>query len=121
MPWSRSADEVMALLRLAPFGDHVRFIRARSVDAANLIPREWRIDFAYIDGAHNADAVSADILAWWPRVHRAGILAGHDFDEHHPDVVAVVQDFARRNDLRIQVTRDADTARSWIIDKAQVR
>ncbi len=39
------------------------------------------LDAVFIDADHHEDAVKADIEAWWPKVKRGGILAGHDIDE----------------------------------------
>jgi len=36
------------------------------------------IDFVFIDASHEYDAVSRDIAAWYPKVRRGGIIAGHD-------------------------------------------
>jgi len=38
-----------------------------------------RLDFVYIDAAHDYRSVRADIMAWLPLVRSGGILAGHDW------------------------------------------
>ena len=37
------------------------------------------LDFVWIDGNHEYEAVKADIMAWLPKVKAGGVLAGHDY------------------------------------------
>jgi predicted O-methyltransferase YrrM len=53
------------------------------------------IDFAFIDGAHDYDSVRADLRAWWPRIRPGGLLAGHDYTPHWPDVARAVHEHFR--------------------------
>lgn len=46
-------------------------------DHRELPEPEFVPDMVFIDGAHEYEAVKADILYWLPRV--TGVLAGHDF------------------------------------------
>lgn len=52
--------------------------RGFSVDVAKEVPDE-SLDFVYIDGNHEFSHVVADIAAWYPKVKKGGIIAGHDF------------------------------------------
>lgn len=38
------------------------------------------LDAVFIDADHHAEAVEADIRAWWPKLRPGGIMAGHDWD-----------------------------------------
>lgn len=49
-------------------------------------------DFVYIDAQHTYDEVKADILAWLPLLKATGTLAGHDYCEHYPEVIKVVDE-----------------------------
>jgi predicted O-methyltransferase YrrM len=49
-----------------------------------------RLNFVFIDADHNELALTQDIMAWLPKVMQGGILAGHDYTENHPGVVAAV-------------------------------
>jgi len=42
--------------------------------------KDASLDFVYLDGDHQTDAVVADIDAWKPKVRKGGILAGHDIN-----------------------------------------
>ena len=115
MPFDRTPDMMQAVCRLARFGERVRFLRAPSLDAA----RFWkkRLDFVYIDAAHDYRNVTADIAAWWPRVWDGGILAGHDWHEEHPGVIQAVTEFAQREGLTVYVTSEGETLPSWYVCK----
>jgi predicted O-methyltransferase YrrM len=40
---------------------------------------EFQPDFVFIDGAHEYEAVKADIQYWLPRIAKDGIISGHDY------------------------------------------
>jgi cephalosporin hydroxylase len=42
--------------------------------------KDASLDFVYLDGDHQTDAVVADIDAWKPKIRKGGILAGHDIN-----------------------------------------
>jgi predicted O-methyltransferase YrrM len=117
MQRDRLPDLLMATARLAQFGDRVRFLRCKSPDVLDTYPADARIDFVYIDGAHDRDSVARDLAAWWDRIHAGGILAGHDFDEWHPGVMQAVTEFAKPRDLNVFITYEGDSPPSWYIHK----
>lgn len=48
-----------------------------SVEAAGHVVDE-SLDFVFIDAIHSFEAVSSDLNAWFPKVRRGGLVAGHD-------------------------------------------
>jgi len=36
-------------------------------------------DFVFIDADHTYESVKKDILAWYPKVKKGGIIAGHNY------------------------------------------
>lgn len=56
----------------------VCLLRAESPGAAEFFP-DGGVDMVYLDGDHRDEAVRRDLDAWWPKVRRGGLLAGHDF------------------------------------------
>ena len=88
---------------------NIDLLRMKSVQASNQFEND-SIDFVYLDGNHQFDAVTEDINAWWPKTK--GILAG---DDYAPDngitdekfgVIEAVQNFVKQNDLEFYLTND---------------
>jgi len=53
------------------------YIKKPSMDAKEFIPNS--LDFVYIDGDHSYDMVYNDIVNYYPKVKKDGIIGGHDF------------------------------------------
>lgn len=60
------------------------------------------VDRVFLDGSHDAPSVTADLEAWSARLAEGGVLAGHDYDFKHPDLVAAVDAFARTRGLVVK-------------------
>ena len=56
----------------------VQVIRDFSLNAVKQFDDET-FDFVYLDSRHDYRSVYDDISAWYPKVKRGGILAGHDY------------------------------------------
>lgn len=56
----------------------VEFIIEDSVAAATQF-QDDSLDYAYIDAGHTCEDVRKDISAWFPKVKKTGMLAGHDY------------------------------------------
>lgn len=56
--------------------------------------KKWKgeIDFLFIDGDHFYHSVKKDFDAWFPYLASEGVLAFHDYDEKHPEVVKLVDE-----------------------------
>jgi hypothetical protein len=63
---------------LEPYRERVLVLNMFSVDAAGLLPNGM-LDFAFIDGNHGYEYVREDVIAWWPKVKRGGLMAGDDY------------------------------------------
>ena len=59
------------------FGDRVKFIRKRSVEASRDI-KDGSLDFAFLDANYGYDWVKNDILAWLPKVRNGGVIIGQN-------------------------------------------
>ena len=76
------------------------------------------LDFVYIDASHLYDDVVADIAAWWPKVRKGGILAGHDyFLGDGIWVKKAVDEFAKREDRFLYHTMCDAPYLSWWVNK----
>ena len=68
------------------------FYEENSVDAAKRFKDE-SLDFVYIDACHELEYVRQDIVAWYPKVKKGGILGGHDYSEYVDGVIQAVDYF----------------------------
>jgi cephalosporin hydroxylase len=85
-------------------------------------------DFIFIDAEHTHEQVRNDMHAWWPKVKKGGVLAGHDWGREYPGVEKAVVEFIQHErlshaDLRVilceeQAEKPAHDARyCWWIEK----
>jgi predicted O-methyltransferase YrrM len=58
---------------------NISHLKLTSLEGAKEFKDE-SLDFVYLDGDHQTDAVVADIDAWKPKIRKGGILAGHDIN-----------------------------------------
>jgi len=74
--------------RLAPYDCAI--IRKFSLDAVKDFKDE-SLDFVYIDGAHDFQNVTNDIIEWSKKVRKGGVISGHDYIviERPSDVIHV--------------------------------
>lgn len=113
IPHDRSLDAATALQALSPHHGRFRFIRDRSPEViASVLTFIQKPEFVYIDGSHDEFDVYQDIKAWWDIVPNHGMVAGHDYDEQHPGVMASVNRFAEERGLVVRLTM-GDKIASW--------
>lgn len=60
------------------YGHPVSFMQMKSVEAVKYIA-DGCLDLVFIDGDHSYESCKADILLWAPKVHKGGIICGHDY------------------------------------------
>ena len=65
--------------RLLTIGKPVRLLRQTSYEASKML--ENGVSFVYIDGNHHYNEVLKDLVRWWPKVKKGGILAGDDVED----------------------------------------
>ena len=84
-------DNYMAALKVAlvhaPRGIP---IRGRSLEVAASLAGRVKLDFVYLDAAHDEMSLLCDISAWVKLVKPGGWIGGHDYGDNFPGVVAAV-------------------------------
>ena len=83
-------------------------VRAWSLDAVNNFENQT-IDFLYLDANHSYEACIQDLTAWYPKVKKGGIFAGHDYMEGNGrghGVKKAVDEFAEKHGLKINTTQN---------------
>lgn len=100
-------NDVVAAMHAAHPG-RFKVHRTYSVDAARSF-NDGSLDYVYLDARHDYAGVAEDLVAWWPKLARGGVLAGHDFvpdGEHEAGSFGVqraVAEFAARERREVQV------------------
>ena len=90
------------LLEAGHAPERFQLVRTTSVEAAAYF-EDGQLDFAYIDGNHHYRSCSEDVAAWWPKVRRGGLVAGHDFTNA---IYFSAHDLAGRNPGSLPVPPD---------------
>lgn len=67
---------------VAPYGHRWELIKGYSHEV--IIGWQRPLDFLFIDGDHNYQAVARDIYQWTPLLKQGGLLALHDSRMHRP-------------------------------------
>ncbi len=64
------------------------------VSESHIAAKKWKneIDFLFIDGDHFYESIKKDFDVWFPYLSSDGVLAFHDYDEKHPEVVKFVDE-----------------------------
>jgi hypothetical protein len=111
--------------RLAPYD--CKIIRKFSLTAVKDFEDE-SLDFVYIDGAHDFENVTNDIVEWSKKVRKGGVISGHDYIriERRNDILQVkeaVDAYTKKNEInpwyvlgrknKLDENEIRDKQRSW--------
>lgn len=100
----------------------VRIHRGYSLDVVKSFPEHY-FDWIYLDANHSYEVVKADLEAWYPKVKKNGIIAGHDYTQkpYFPmGVIQAVDEFIKENNLEMFLI-DNDPWHSWAIRRKAKR
>lgn len=76
------------------------FIQDSDIAAENFLNNS--VDVIFIDAGHSFENVSADIKAWFPKIKKGGIMAGHDYNESWPGVIEAVNSLLGKENITIE-------------------
>jgi len=83
--------------------------------AASILFEDKSVDFVFIDGDHNYQAIKQDLEVWHRKIKKGGILAGHDYlwecNDKTKAVYRAVNEFIVEYDYGIEIKKD-----SWFIN-----
>jgi len=97
---------------------NVKIHRKYSLDAARSFPNQF-FNWIYIDANHTYKAVKDDLEAWYPKIKRNGIIAGHDYTNkpYFPmGVIQAVDELVEKNNLEMFLI-DNDPWHSWALKR----
>jgi len=84
------------LSNIEPIQNIVNPIRMESLKASELYEDE-SLDFVFLDASHKYEDIKEDLFAWYPKVKKGGIFAGHDYPTWTQVVRAVDEFFPGKN------------------------
>jgi hypothetical protein len=82
--------------RVKPFGKKAVILRGLSVEMSKLIEDD-SLGLVYLDAGHSYEAVRSDLHAWFPKLKKGGVMAGHDYLNADYGVFSAVNEFAAAN------------------------
>lgn len=94
----KAKDEALCACGVYP---SCEFIFKPSVEASKEVMDD-SLDFVYVDGNHNYQAVIDDLNAWYQKVRVNGVLGGHNFHAPYFGVCKAVLEFTEKNRLELQ-------------------
>jgi len=71
-----------------------KILEMDSLEAVNYFTDE-SCSLVFLDASHDFSSISSDLRAWWPKICKEGILAGHDFSYKHSELIKAVKSFSR--------------------------
>lgn len=97
-------------IKLAKYKHKIRWIKKKSVDAVKFIA-DNSLDFVYIDGNHTYKSVAKDILSYYPKIKKGGLLSGHDYD--YGSIKRAVNEFINNQNLKLYTGRIRPRKYDW--------
>ena len=73
-------SEIMAdaMNRLKEFSDKIQVCKNYTTVCSERF-KDGYFDFIYVDARHDYVGAKEDMVTWWPKLKRGGIMAGHDY------------------------------------------
>ena len=94
-------------------GKNVEILRMTSLGASKIIA-DGSLDFVYIVALHEFDPVMMDIILWYPKVRKGGIISGHDFAHYHQmGVVQAVTAYTQAHSIVPWYITTGEATPSW--------
>jgi hypothetical protein len=88
--------------RVAKYGSKAVMLKGLSAEVSRQLEDE-SLGFVYLDACHTYDAVLEDLNAYFPKLKKGGIMAGHDFLNKTYGVEQAVKEFISKNNLELNI------------------
>lgn len=83
------------------YRDKLKWFSLESSYAKDYIPDD--LDFVYIDANHTYENCLMDIINYYPKIKKGGIIGGHNFEHKFPGVIRAVANFAENQGVKFKV------------------
>lgn len=101
--WSLGGTRDNFMKNTAPISSVLNVIEGLSWESARLFS-DKSIDFCFIDGAHDYDSVTKDIISFIPKMKPGGLICGHDYTssmDGDNKVYDAVNDIIGKNNIQL--------------------
>lgn len=96
--WDSESDALnITRNRLNKFKTKLNYIKGYSVEEGSKFTDNF-FDFVYIDTVHTYDMMRDDLMCWYPKIKKGGILSGHGFSGMY-GVPLALDDYCLKNGL----------------------
>ena len=86
-------------------------------EAASRMIEDESLDMVYIDACHVYESVKKDVLLWYPKVRKGGLVTGHDYYENGDNMKDYMGGVARAVIETIGKPQHVYYDSSWVIQK----
>lgn len=99
-----SNSERIAQKKMQKF-DNIHWVKEYSDEAVESTPDE--VDFVYIDGDHSYEQAKKDMINYWGKIKKGGMMGGHDITNDHDNygVAKAFVEFCSEYKLKPYVSR----------------
>ena len=89
-------------IHLSEHKDRYKWFRKRSLEITNEEIQDESLDAVFLDADHSYRAVCRDLPFWWKKIKKNGWLLGDDYNSCHPGTTRAVNEFSRKNNLKLE-------------------
>lgn len=82
--------------------DRYTWFRTPSLEITNEQIPDESLDAVFLDADHSYQQVIRDLPFWWKKIKKGGFLLGDDYMSCHPGCKRAVDDFTKKNKLKIE-------------------
>lgn len=101
------------LARVEKHGNKAVILRGTTLDMAKEVPDD-SLGLLHLDASHWYEDVMNDLVTWYPKVVKGGIISGHDFLARQYGVNRAVKEFAKSEVYTIAENKPEDAGFMFI-------
>ena len=102
---------------MGPYKSQYTWHRQGSVTITNDQIVDESLDAVFLDADHSYEAVSKDLPFWLNKLKVAGWLLVDDYNSCHPGTTKAVNEFAEKNNLKLEFLYKKDGKKNYPIYK----
>lgn len=97
-----SANFKNAQKLVSSYGDKAVILKGLSTNMVRHVP-DNSLGLVYLDACHTYECVKADLKAWFPKLVKGGVMAGHDYLMPKYGVREAVMEFCKEQNYQVHI------------------